>query len=93
MKNKRDRQYFNEIAKKPLEIFLDEYAICIKEHAEKVAKFFYNVRKKDNHVSMNLARNIRVLSLDLGKYGKIFRKRTIEMNKKQKAKNDKSKKI
>ncbi len=79
--NKHDKEFFEELAKKPFNEYMEMYMGIMHQFNQMIIKCMEAVEAGENP-SKNHAYLMRQKTVDLEKFGKQFRERTVAMEKK-----------
>lgn len=85
MKNKNDAEYFRKLKELPFDEYMECYSNCMVYYNEMMFKVNFAIKAGENP-SRNLRYKMRQISIDVEKFGKQFRERTIAMEKQNEAK-------
>lgn len=80
MSQKKDKEYFLQLENKDFRDFMIAYSGLIHEYVNMLNKAMYAIDKGENP-SKNHCYKMRGKTMDLEKFGKKFRERTILMDK------------
>lgn len=80
MSNKKDAEYFKALDAKPFNEFISEYASAVTEYMAMIAKVAVEHERGDE-ASKNHLYKMRGKTIDIEKFGKQFRERTVIMEK------------
>ena len=80
MGQKKGADYFKELDAKPFNEFMEAYAAFIGEYVEMIEKSMVAIRAGEDP-SKNHLYKMRGKTIDLEKFGKQFRERTVLMEK------------
>lgn len=87
MKNKKDAQFFKELNKKTFYEFMQEYTAIMAEYNQSFSRCNESIYEGQDP-SKNHLYKMRQKSIDVEKFGKQFRERTIQRYKNQKKAKD-----
>ena len=81
MSDKLDKDFFDEISTQPFDKFMKEYLLCSNDFAIMMLKAMKSIEQGEEPKKNHLFR-MRLKTLELEKFGKQFRSRTLAMEKK-----------
>lgn len=91
MGHKKPDLYFDEMQDKAFAELIHDYLNVVVDFSKMITKLYEVAQQDESKISMNAVYRMRGLTVDLEKFGKQFRKRTIAMKKGRKNEMGKSK--